>query len=160
MGCWWFTDSLLLLLLLQACILQIWTLEFSKTSPTSSPPPNALHFCPTWCAVSLYVSMHYDGGCCLAFVYLLFSYCGLRSLLKVLPLALVGRQEGLYKRDYSHRWISCGSIMFCLPSPVNFLITTPDIDERISITPAKFKSTRWKNSRFKKYIYTKFTTAI
>ena len=77
--------------------------------------------------------------CCLV-------YCGLRSLLKVLPLALVGRQEGLYKRDYSHRWISYGSIMFCLPLvlsvPVNFLITTPDIDERISITPTKFKSTR------------------
>lgn len=77
--------------------------------------------------------------CCLV-------YCGLRSLLKVLPLTLVGRQEGLCEREYSHRWISCGSIMFCLPLvlsvPVNFLITTSDIDEHISITPAKFESTR------------------
>lgn len=77
--------------------------------------------------------------CCLV-------YCGLRSLLKVLPLALVGRQEGLYKREYAIDGLVAVALCFAYPLvlsvPVNFLISTPDIDERISITPAKFKSTR------------------
>ena len=122
-------------------------LNFSKSSPTSSPSsPPMPYFYPTQCAVSLYVSMRYDGGCCLAFVYLLFSLLRASFSFESLASCLGWEAGGLVQERVCHRWISCGSIMFCLllmlSVPVQFLIITADIDERISITPAKFKSTR------------------